>query len=373
MAKRPDIIVSWKDVEAKKRAAAHHGKENFGFNAPIGAATGLSRLLVSHVRLPPGARSHIPNAVKDEEQFWFVLEGRPDFFVDGNLHQLEEGDGVTLNDRTGISTSFLNNSDKPVRLFFMSEGPRYATKYAHALAHDRSANAALKELGKHWHDAPKRSLGAHDGLTDAVRGKKHAKSTRARVRPAFVCHWRDLLASKPNMYDGSDEAQGINARFGLQARFSRIGVHVELLKPGRRTSWPHAERDEEEYVFVAEGKVDCWLDGYVYPMRKGDFVGWRGGDGITHVIMNNSKDDAVLIVGGEASRHRSRVWYPYHPHRQKQIGENYWHDHPVPTLGPHDGLPDALRAKLPKAALKSALAANKAAIRLGGRKRPSKR
>lgn len=371
--KRPDIIVHWKDIESRERALAHHGEESFGYNAPLGAKTGLSRLLVSHVRLPPGARSHIPNAVRDEEQFWFVLEGTPDFFVDGNLHQLEEGDGVTLNDRTGIATSFLNNTGKPVRLFFMSEGPRYATQYAHALPHDSGANKALKKLGKHWHNAPKRTLGAHDGLTDAARGKKHGKHTRAKVRPAFVCHWRDLLADKPSMYNGSNEAQGINSRFGLQARFSRIGVHVELLKPGRRTSWPHAERDEEEFVYLAEGKVDCWLDGHVHHMKKGDFVGWRGGDGITHVIMNNGKEDAVLVVGGEASRFRSRVWYPYHPHRRKETGENYWHDHPVPKLGPHDGLPDALRAKLPKAALKSPLSANKAAIWIGKKKKAKKR
>jgi uncharacterized cupin superfamily protein len=359
---RPEIIVHWRDVESRARAVAHRDGEEFGFNSPIGARTGLSRLLVSHMRLPPGARSNIPNAVRDEEQFWFVLKGEPDFFVDGNLHRLEEGDGITLDDFTGISTSFLNNTDSDVRLFFMSEGPRYATKYAHALARDARSNEALKELGKHWHDAPKRKLGPHEGLTDAVRGTKSPRSRKPK--PVFVCQWRDLLEAKPAMYKGSDEPQGLNARFGKRARFSRIGVHVELLKPGRRTSWPHAERDEEEFVFLARGKIDCWLDGRIFPMHEGDFVGWRGGDGITHVIMNNSDEDAVLVVGGEASRFRSRVWYPYHPHRQKEIGENYWHDHPVPKLGPHDGLPDALRAKLPKKALKSPLAANKAAIRL---------
>ncbi len=105
-------------------------------------------------------------------------------------------------------------------------------------------------------------------------------------------------------------------------------------------------------------------------MGEGDFVGWRGGDGITHVVINNSDDDAVLVVGGEASRLRSRVWYPFHPHRQKEIGENYWANHPVPRLGLHDGLPDALRAKLPRAALTNAQTRNKAAIQL---KAPKKR
>jgi uncharacterized cupin superfamily protein len=361
--KRPGIIVQWRDIESKARAPAHGGDEAFGFNSPLGSATGLSRLFVSHVRLPPWARSHIPRAVRDEEQFWFVIEGDPDLFVDGNLHRLDEGDGVTLNDRTGIATSFLNNTESDVRLFFMSEGQRYATQVSHALARDSGLNEAMKALDKHWHDAPKRKLGPHPGLTDLMHGGK-TRGAAKKAKPVFVCHWRDLLEAKPSMYGGSDEPQGINATFGRRADFSRIGVHVELLKPGRRTSWPHAERDEEEFVFVAEGSVDCWLDGHIHPIFEGDFVGWRGGDGITHAVINNSGNDAVLVVGGEASRHRSRCWYPYHPHRHKEMDENYWKDHPVPKLGPHDGLPDGLRAKLPKAALKNPLAANTAAIRL---------
>jgi uncharacterized cupin superfamily protein len=353
------MIVDWREAEAKARARSEG--EHFGFDAHIGSRAGLSRLAVSHMRLPPGARSHVPKALRDEEQFWFVLEGEPDLFVDGNLHRLEEGDGITLNDRTGITTSFLNNTDRDIRLFFMSEGPRYATQAVHA--HDHPSNAELKAQGKHWHDAPKRKMGSHDGLTDAARGSGGAQ--RKKAKPVFVCHWRDLLEAKPSMYKGSNEPQGISAKFGRRADYSRIGVHVELLKPGRRTSYPHAERDEEEFVYVAEGEIDCWLDGNIHPMRAGDFVGWRGGDGITHVIINNSAKDAVLVVGGEASRWRSRCWYPFHPHREKEMGENFWKGHPVPKLGPHDGLPDQLRARLPKSALKSAAAANKAAIWLG--------
>ena len=37
-------------------------------------------------------------------------------------------------------------------------------------------------------------------------------------------------------------------------------------------------------------------------MGEGDFIGWQNGTGITHAILNNSDDDAVIIVGGERSR-----------------------------------------------------------------------
>ena len=59
-----------------------------------------------------------------------------------------------------------------------------------------------------------------------------------------------------------------------------------------------------------------------------------------------------------------QCWYPYHPSRKKEMGPNYWDDHPIPKLGPHDGLPDALRARVPAKARKSALAANIAALTL---------
>jgi uncharacterized cupin superfamily protein len=370
--KRSSIIVHWRDAEASAPTKSESG-EAFGFVATLGERVGLSRLAVSHVRVPPGARSNVPLAAWDEERFWYVLEGAPDLFFDGNVYRMKEGEGVTLNADTGMSTTFLNNGDRDVRLFFMGEGARYSTRYVCGLPRDAQANKALEKAGKLWTNPPKRKLGAHDGLTEASRGSAVAAG---RVRkPEFVAHWRDRFDPKPQMYRGSNEPQGLNAPFGKPAKFSRIGMHLEVLKPGRRTSYPHAERDEEEFVYVAGGRVDCWLDGYVYPMEEGDFVGWRGGpgDGVTHVIMNNSDEDALLIVGGEASRLRSRCWYPYHPHRAKEMGDNHWVDHPVPKLGPHDGMPDALRAKVPKRLQGDAMRANKAAIWIGKKPKRKKR
>ena len=69
-------------------------------------------------------------------------------------------------------------------------------------------------------------------------------------------------------------------------------------------------------------------------MGEGDFIGWAGGTGITHVIINNSDEDAVLIVGGERSRMVNQFWYPFHPRCNKEIGEGYWADHPVPQARP---------------------------------------
>jgi uncharacterized cupin superfamily protein len=340
MKKRPAFIRHWKEVESTEQARPPVMDEPFGYVAELAPATGLSHLRAAHIRLPPGVRSHPPIASRDEDVFFFVLEGAPDLWADGDLYALKEGDGISFPARTGIAHSILNNTPNDVRLFVVAEAMRYLSKFAHPV--DAAAGENLQKMGKLWTDAPARKLGPHDGQTDANR--KSPSPQRKKKRPDFVANWRDILEKKASTYPNSTELQGIDAKFGRRARFSRIGVHVELLKPGRRTSWPHAERDEEEFVYVVSGQIDAWNDGHISKMSEGDFIGWESGTGITHVLINNSDEDVILIAGGEASRVRNQFWYPFHPKRNKEVGDLYWADHPKVKLGPHDGMPDALRA-----------------------------
>lgn len=340
---RPHFIQHWRDLEPDEQVRPPIIEEPFGYVAEFAPAANISHLRMAHMRLPPGVRAYPPMALRSLEIFCFVLEGTPDLWIDGHLHRLAEGDGITLNARTGIAHTLLNNTKKDVRLFTVTEPLGLMTKAHHPK--DAAVTEHMMAMGMHWDDAPKRKLGPHDGLTDAARGSASPKGAKKRTKPDFVAHWRDILGRKPSQYPNDTEKHCLGAPFGKRARFSRIGVHVAVLKPGRRSSRPHAERDEDEFVYVVSGKVDAWNDGHVTPMEAGDFIGWEAGTGITHVVLNNSDEDAVLIVGGEASRARNQFWYPFHPKYNKEIGELYWADHPVPTLGPHDGQPDALRAK----------------------------
>jgi uncharacterized cupin superfamily protein len=356
--KRPDFILNWRDAEALAAPPGAH--EDFGFGSELSAATGIGHFRVAHLRIPPGRRGYPPLAMDDLEIFCFVLEGAPDLWADGFLYRLKEGDGVVLNARTGLAHSLINNTKNDVRVFVMSEAFRRNNKASHPL--DPAGEENLKKMNMFWADAPKHKLGPNTGEPGDETGRKRGK-------PAFVVHWRDILNKKPALYPRSDEVQGIAARFDNRARFGRIGAHVQLLKPGRRTSWPHAERDESEYTYVVSGKVDAWNDGHITPMGEGDFIGWRNGTGITHVIINNSDEDAVLIIGGERSRYANQYWYPFHRQYNKEIGRGYWADHPKPKLGPHDGLPDALRARVPKRLQSDAVKANEAARLLGKSKK----
>jgi uncharacterized cupin superfamily protein len=165
-------------------------------------------------------------------------------------------------------------------------------------------------------------------------------------RPPFLLSSADVPESA-HAYPHSDEKMGPTRRVGKAAGLLRIGINLQRLTPGTRSSWPHAEEDEEEFVYVVDGEVDCWVDGHVHRMVAGDLAAFPAGTGISHCFLNNGDRDVVLLVGGEAPKPDSRIYYPLHPSRRKDLTwAQWWEDVPKRELGPHDGLPDALRSRL---------------------------
>lgn len=162
-------------------------------------------------------------------------------------------------------------------------------------------------------------------------------------RPTFIRHWRDIQDTDDARYPGSNELLSIGSNFGRAFGMRRVGFHHELIPPGRRTSWPHAERDEDEFAFVIEGTPDVWIDGVLHRLQPGDAVGFPAGTGIAHTFINNSGTAVRLLVSGERSRPDSQCHYPLHPKRNAEIGNDHWRDAPCVLKGAHDGLPDALR------------------------------
>jgi uncharacterized cupin superfamily protein/GNAT superfamily N-acetyltransferase len=165
-----------------------------------------------------------------------------------------------------------------------------------------------------------------------------------KTRPNFIKNVSELHAEDEHHYRGSDELLSVSRPIGREAGLLKYGVNYQNLKPGRRTSFPHAESTEEEFVFVLEGTPVVWIDGDVYALKPGDFVAFPAGTGIAHTFINNSNQDAVLLVGGER-REDDKVYYPLNPERKAQIGNQWWSDVPQLPQGPHDGLPDLLRER----------------------------
>ncbi|BDH47546.1 cupin [Salmonella enterica subsp. enterica serovar Choleraesuis] len=158
-------------------------------------------------------------------------------------------------------------------------------------------------------------------------------------RPDCIRHWRDIEGPDDSQYPDSQEKFSIGAPLARAFGLNRLGIHHERLLPGRRTSYPHAESLEEEFVYVISGYPHAWINGYLYPLQPGDSVGLRPGTGLCHTIINNSDEEVELLVIGEPNRADNKIYYPKNP-RYAASRPDRWIDHPPQFFGPHDGKPD---------------------------------
>jgi uncharacterized cupin superfamily protein len=164
-------------------------------------------------------------------------------------------------------------------------------------------------------------------------------------RPTYIGNYLEFQEPDNSHYKGSDELLSIGSPIGKKLGLKAIGIHIETLLPGRRTSWPHAESSEEEFAYVIEGNPQVWVDGHLFDLKPGDFVAFPSGTGIAHTFINNTEKTCILLAGGEANKPENKIFYPLHPDRNNQCVEkgSFWEDHPKRPLGPHDGLPNKQR------------------------------
>ena len=159
------------------------------------------------------------------------------------------------------------------------------------------------------------------------------------TRPPFLVSATDVPETR-HRYPNSDELMAPSRAIGRVAGLRRIGIHHVRVLPGTRTSWPHAESSEEEFVYVVRGEVDAWIDGELFRLKAGDLAAFPAGTGISHTFLNDGEEEAILLVGGETDKEENRIVYPLDPGRRSDLPPSrWWHDAPPRELGPHDGRP----------------------------------
>lgn len=158
-------------------------------------------------------------------------------------------------------------------------------------------------------------------------------------RPSFISNVADL-PGQSYPYPGDDELMSYGTPLSRPLGLKRMGIHHEVLEPGMRTSWPHAEEKEEEFVYVLQGTPDVWINGELHPLRPGDCVAFVPGTGIAHTLLNNSTEPVQLLVIGESIAD-NRIFYPLHPNGYEGMKPaRVWHDVPRLPMGSHNGKPN---------------------------------
>jgi uncharacterized cupin superfamily protein len=170
---RPDFIRHWSELEKETEIHYEGDDELMGFGAPLARSFGLTRLGIHHERLPPGRRLSFPHAESHEEEFVYVIEGRPEVWLDGVLHPLRPGDAVGFPAGTGIAHTFINNTDEEVRLLVVGETKKAENRIFYPKNIEQQS--ARPDF---WKDPPRRPLGDHDGMPDKVREWKTARTAK---------------------------------------------------------------------------------------------------------------------------------------------------------------------------------------------------
>lgn len=330
---RPTFIRNYRELlKPFERAPTGMG----GAGARFGQRFGLNRLGINLEVIPPGNRSSHPHAEKLEEEFVYILAGTPDVWIDGVLHPLEPGDAVSFPSGTGIAHSFLNNAGTDAQLLIVGEHQVAGNQLLYPLNPERMDD--FRKRNRAWDDAPRHQLGPHDGVARA--GTRHGMADKSG-RPAFIAHVTDRM--QPVTDAGFANFGGRRSRLGAEGGLTRLGIHHDVLPPGNRTSHPHAESREEEFVFVLDGRPDVWIDGHLHELEKGDGVGFPAGTGIAHSFLNNSDAEAHLLIVGQHDVAGNQLIYPLNPQRNEEFRKwgEFWEDAPKRELGPHDGMAKA--------------------------------
>jgi len=140
----------------------------------------------------------------------------------------------------------------------------------------------------------------------------------------------ELANTSKILYSDTDLGRGVG--------FNRIAIHHVQIPAGFRSSYPHAESEEEEFVYVIKGQVDLWMNGYIYNLLEGHAVGFPAGTGVAHSFINNSSSEVKLLVVGEKTKSNNFCSFPINP-ELKSKSPIWWENPPLQKLGPHNGKP----------------------------------
>lgn len=117
---------------------------------------------------------------------------------------------------------------------------------------------------------------------------------------------RELLtATAINTMQGQVKAHALNPNavrtsksLGDAVGLTQLGVHMVTVMPGRDTTEYHRHWYEEEFLYVLSGQGTAEIDGQLYAVAAGDFMGFPR-NSVAHGLSNTSTEPLVCLVAGQ--------------------------------------------------------------------------
>ena len=133
---------------------------------------------------------------------------------------------------------------------------------------------------------------------------------RADARPGFLVSLTEAPSGEGE-YEPGGETFGISTRVGDHAGLRRIGVNLDVIRPGERSTKFHWHHEEEECFLVLGGTGLLQVGSDTWTIGPGDFFAKSEGPERAHQFINNGEADLRILTIGE---HRGdQVEYPPAP------------------------------------------------------------
>ncbi len=92
-----------RELERAKGFSYSNSKEKMSRGIRLSNHGELKRLGIWHELVNPGERTSWPHAHSKEEEFVYVIKGRPQLWLDGEFFSLSTGDAIGIPAGTGIA------------------------------------------------------------------------------------------------------------------------------------------------------------------------------------------------------------------------------------------------------------------------------
>jgi uncharacterized cupin superfamily protein len=133
---------------------------------------------------------------------------------------------------------------------------------------------------------------------------------RADGRPPYLVQVAEAPSGEGE-YEPGGETFGISTRVGDHAGLRRIGVNLDIVRPGERSTKFHWHHEEEECFLVLSGNGLLQVGDRTFRVGPGDFFAKGEGPERPHQFINDGDAELRILTIGE---HRGdQVEYPPAP------------------------------------------------------------
>lgn len=88
-------------------------------------------------------------------------------------------------------------------------------------------------------------------------------------------------------------------RLGDHFGLANFGVNLTTLAPGAISALKHHHSKQDEFVYVLSGTPTLRYGEDEYQMSPGECIGFKGGNGLAHQLLNYGEVDAVYLEVGD--------------------------------------------------------------------------